>query len=47
MKSVVNKLRMALELDEKIIPLGIVYVGYPDEDKEPRTQYNEKYIHII
>ena len=36
-----------LELDEKIIPLGIVYVGYPDEDKEPRTQYNEKYIHII
>ena len=47
MNSVVNKLRMALELDEKIIPLGIVYVGYPDEDKEPRTQYNEKYIHII
>ena len=47
MNPVVNKLRMALELDQKIIPLGIVYVGYPDEDKEPRTQYNEKYIHII
>ena len=47
MNSVVKKLRLALNLDEKIIPLGIVYVGYPDEEKEPRTQYNEKYIHIV
>ena len=47
MNSVVKKLRLALNLDEKIIPLGIVYVGYPNEEKEPRTQYNEKYIHIV
>jgi nitroreductase len=47
MNSVVSKLRIALELEEKIIPLGIVYIGYPDEEKEPRTQYKEEYIHII
>ena len=47
MDSVVNKLRTALELDEKIIPLGIVYVGYPDEEKEARTQYNKDYIHTV
>ena len=34
-------------LEDKIIPLGIVYIGYPDEEKESRTQYNEQYIHII
>ena len=47
MNSVVSKLRTALELEEKIIPLGIVYIGYPDEEKESRTQYKEEYIHII
>ncbi len=47
MDSVVNKLRTALELEEKIIPLGIVYIGYADEEKESRTQYNKEYIHII
>jgi nitroreductase len=47
MNSVVSKLRIALELEEKIIPLGIVYIGYPDEEKESRTQYKEEYIHII
>ena len=35
MNSVVKKLRTALNLDEKIMPLGIVYVGYPDEEKKP------------
>lgn len=47
MNSVVSKLRIALELEEKIIPLGIVYIGYSDEEKESRTQYKEEYIHII
>jgi nitroreductase len=47
MNFVVSKLRIALELEEKIIPLGIVYIGYPDEEKESRTQYKEEYIHII
>lgn len=47
MESVVKKLRCALELEENIIPLGIVYIGYSDEEKESRTQYKEEYIHII
>ena len=47
MNSVVKKLRTALDLDEIIIPLGIVYIGYADEEKEQRTQFNENYIHII
>ncbi len=47
MNSVVKKLRTALDLDESIIPLGIVYIGYADEEKEQRTQFNENYIHII
>ena len=47
MNSVVTKLRTALDLDESIIPLGIVYIGYAEEEKEQRTQFNENYIHII
>jgi nitroreductase len=30
-----------LGLPETKIPLGVVYVGYPGEEKEPRTQYDE------
>ncbi len=47
MNSVVKKIRTALNLDDCIIPLGIIYIGYPDEEKESRTQYHEEYIHII
>lgn len=34
-------------LDENMIPLGIILIGYPLEDKEPRTQYEKNKIHII
>lgn len=34
-----------LMIPEHVIPLGVVYVGYPAEDKEPRTQYNEKAVY--
>ena len=34
-----------LNLPEGVTPLGAVYVGYPDEQKEPRTQYDEKRVH--
>jgi nitroreductase len=34
-----------LNLPEEVIPLGIVYVGYPAEEKEPRTQFNEKRVY--
>ena len=30
-----------LKLPRHIVPLGIAYVGYPAEEKEPRTQFEE------
>lgn len=47
MNSVVKKLRDALNLNDDIIPLGIVYIGYRDKESEPRTQYNLEYVHNI
>ena len=42
-----KKVSEALGLTEKQIPLNIIYVGHPDEEQEPRDQYNEKYVHYI
>lgn len=36
-----------LALPEKHIPLNIIYIGYPDETREARDQYNDKYVHYI
>lgn len=44
-KTVVNNLKVGLNLKDNLIPLGIIYIGYPDEEKVPRTQYNKEYIH--
>lgn len=35
-----------LNLPDNIEPLGMIHVGYPDEEKEERTQYKEDYVHI-
>jgi hypothetical protein len=32
-------------LPEQVVPLGIAYIGYKNEEKEKRTQYNEKRIY--
>lgn len=37
--------RKLLDIPDYVIPLGAVYLGYPNEDKEPRTQYNEKVVY--
>ena len=42
-----EKVREALGLTEKHIPLNIIYVGHPDQVQEPRDQYKENYIHYI
>ncbi|MDF2543748.1 MAG: putative dehydrogenase/NAD(P)H nitroreductase [Herbinix sp.] len=34
-----------LNIPEYVIPMSIVYFGYPAEFKEPRTQYNEKRVY--
>ena len=46
-KNAVKHVRELLELDEKIVPLGLIHIGYPDSDVAPRDQYNEKYIHYF
>jgi nitroreductase len=34
-----------LNIPDHVIPMSVVYFGYPAEHKEPRTQYNEKRIY--
>lgn len=39
----VNKL---LDMPDYVVPLGVVLVGYPDEVKEPRSQFDEKRVYF-
>jgi nitroreductase len=41
----VAALRPPLNLPTTVTPLGVVYLGYPKEQKEPRTQYEERRVH--
>ncbi len=41
----VDAVRMVLKIPRRITPLGVVYVGYPAEEKRPRTQYKEERVH--
>ena len=36
---------LILNIPEYVMPLGMVYFGYPAEEKEPRTRYNEKRVY--
>lgn len=42
----VKKIMSIMNLPDHVIPLGIAYIGYSSECKEPRTQYNEKRIYL-
>ena len=42
-----KKVKEILSLPDYIIPLGMIHIGYPDEVKEARTQYNSDYVHYI
>ena len=42
-----QNLSKILCLDDKCIPLNIIYIGYPNENKEPRDQYDDKCIEFI
>ena len=41
-----ERVRELLSLDKKIIPLGLILIGYPDEEKEGRSQYEKEKVHI-
>lgn len=43
--SVIKPVKKALNIPEYVVPLGIAYIGYPAEEKESRTQYNEKRVY--
>lgn len=38
-------IRGLLDIPADVAPIGIVYVGYPAEAKEPRTQYLDQAVH--
>lgn len=46
-KSVEEKLRKILDISSKEIPLNIIFIGYPLEEHEPRTQYDSKKVHFV
>lgn len=43
--SPIKAVTKVMNLPEYVKPMGIAYVGYPAETKEPRTQYNEKRVY--
>ena len=42
-----ENLRKCLNLDKNIIPLNIIFIGYPNESPEARDQYDENKVHFI
>ncbi|MFU8826926.1 MAG: nitroreductase family protein [Brevefilum sp.] len=40
-----KRISTLLKLPKHVIPLNVIYIGYPGEDKPPRTQYNESRVH--
>ena len=47
MESAVKRARECLKINEEKIPLGLILIGYPDEEREPRTQYDSQNIKWI
>ena len=43
--SVEENVREILDLPKHIIPLNIIFIGHPNEEKEPQDQYDEKRVH--
>lgn len=46
-KRVEERVRKILELDNKLIPLNIIWIGHPAESPEARTQFDSKRVHYI
>lgn len=40
-----KRISALLKLPNHVIPLNVIYVGYPSEDKPPRTQYDGSKVH--
>lgn len=46
LESNIKQLKKLLSIPEEIIPLNIIYLGYPDEEKPPRTRLNMKRVYF-
>lgn len=46
-KRAISKVCELLNLDKNIIPLNLIYIGYPVEEPEARDQYDINKIHYI
>lgn len=46
-EKVVERLRKVLNLDNHIVPLNIILLGYPVKDTTPRSQYVKEKVHYI
>lgn len=44
-KERVEHIRQVLAIPEPVIPVAAVALGYPAEQKQPRTRYNESFVH--
>jgi nitroreductase len=42
---ITKRISKVLGLPEHVKPLNVIYVGYPDQDKPARTQYNAGRVH--
>ncbi len=42
----VDNIRKVLKLPETVMPLNLISIGHPAEEKEPRTQYDEARVHL-
>ena len=47
MEGSVKRIRKEFNIPLHIVPLGLIYIGYPDQEVEPRTQYDENRVHFI
>ena len=41
----VSPIRKVLRIPDNIVPLNLISIGHPREEKEPRTQYDELRVH--
>ncbi len=46
-RDAIKSIRNILELEDHIIPLSLIHIGYPSGEHEARTQFNENYVHHI
>jgi len=44
-ESRVDPIRKALKIPKTIVPLNLIAIGHPAEEKDPRTQYDELCVH--